>query len=422
MSPFKRSAFMRPFAPVLLALLLGSGTLVPAQAVITNVDICIDFQTNFTDLGGDWWFTNDDRPARGIWLSVLDWGTAAEMFPTHYTDWVYGNGGCATVALDTARTYLIYTESRAEVNGVEINSYDDTVTPDEAIYIHDLVYTPAVGDVLNFDLPADTQYGQLAVATWAFYRNNAGLAGGPALIEFFDDGCCNGGAEIQASTTSKFIIGHELGHGVGFRRDLETNPAFSYTANEDGCDGDNVATNKHGQVSKEFQSGAAVEGFADFYAAWAWNKKSQNDCVYDRHYSSDFDMDGTNATSNGQVSCEGIPTDGLAAVTTDFVLSSITARDWLEDVINAGFCTNPLTNRGTQYDWLRFWWDMVSPDEAIPFEDLVSTYDFMNPRIFDTNGSTATTSDDPVDRLVTACSLMGISTPCANQDNNGVDH
>jgi len=412
----------RPFVPLLLALILGLGALVPAHAVPTSVDICIDFQTNFTDLGGDWWTTNDDRPARGIWLSVLEWSTANEMYPTHYTDWVPGNGGCATMVLDTVENYLIYTESRAEVNGVEINSYDDLLTPDPAIYIHDLVYSPTIGASLNYDLPATTQYGQLAVATWAFYRNNVGLSGSAALIEFFDDGCCNGGAEIQSSTTSKFIIGHELGHGVGYRRDFEANPSFDYTAAEDGCDGDNVATNQHGQASKEFQSGAAVEGFADFFAAWAWNKKSQNDCVYDRHYSTDFDLDGTNATSNGQVSCEGIPTNGLAGVTTDFALSNITARDWLEDVINAGFCFNPLTNRGTQYDWLRFWWDMVSPDEAIPVGTLVSVYDSMNPRIFDADGSTATTTDDPTERLSDACAIHGITTACNNQDNNGVDH
>lgn len=419
---------MKTLKPTIVSALLtfglGAGAFLPAHGIPTDVEICVDFQTFFTDRGGDWWNDNDDRPARGIWLSVLEWSTAAEMFPTHYTDWVQGNGGCATVTMDTTESYLIYTESMAEVNGVEINSYDNLVTEDPATYIHYLVYSPTVGATLNLDLPANTQYGQLAVATWAFYRNNAGLFGSEALIEFYDDGCCNGGPEIQASSTSKFIIGHELGHGVGYRRDFQQNPSFDYTAAEDGCDGDNVATNQHGQISKEFQSGAAVEGWADFYAAWAWNRNSENDCVYDRHYSSDFDLDGTNATSNGQVSCEGIATNGIDPLfVTDSSLTGITARDWLEDAINAGLgtCSGTLANRGTQYDWLRFWWDLVT-DENVPFGTLVDVYDRMDPRTFDADGSTISIVDDPFFRLVDACLAEGISSECAAQDNNGADH
>jgi hypothetical protein len=183
-----------------------------------------------------------------------------------------------------------------------------------------------------------------------------------------------------------------------------------------------VAQNQHAQVSKEFQSAAAVEGWGDFYSAWIWNRNSENDCIYDRHYSSDFDMGGVTDTTNGQVSCEGIPTSGVdPAFVSDLSLPNITAHDWVSDVVNAGMCAGPTTNRGTQYDWLRYFWDMVT-DENVALDSLADVYDSMDPRSWDTNGSTATATDDPVSRLVNAVTALGLLNQHNNQAFNGVNH
>ena len=49
---------------------------------------------------------------------------------------------------------------------------------------------------------------------------------------------------------------------------------------------------KRSQTTKEWQSSAALEGFADTISAYAWTLETESNCAYDRHYSSDFDLDG----------------------------------------------------------------------------------------------------------------------------------
>jgi len=46
----------------------------------------------------------------------------------------------------------------------------------------------------------------------------------------------------------------------------------------------------------------------------------------------------------------------------------------------------------------------------------------MNPRTFDPNGGTPTTADDPVHRLNSAASTLGLSAKHNNQKDNGVHH
>ena len=217
----------------------------------------------------------------------------------------------------------------------------------------------------------------------------------------------------QSPCQRTVVIAHEIGHFVGYQNDETTGASFSYWAAEDGCDGDGKPQGKHGNVIKEYQSAAVVEGFADFFAAWLWNRKTEYDCDFERSYASDFDLNGSD--DSDVYSCEGKPVSTLPGW--------VSSHDWLEDAIvqGAGSCSGTLSNRGTQYDWLRFFWDMLT-DESVPPADIAGLYDEMDPKTFDATGSTPLGSDDPVQRLTTACAAMSLSSECAAQDYNGQDH
>jgi hypothetical protein len=143
--------------------------------------------------------------------------------------------------------------------------------------------------------------------------------------------------------------------------------------------------------------------------------------VYDRQYASDFDLkngDDNGGVEAGQTNCEGVPDTGLE--------SYVTAKDWLEDLVNASDpagCTGTLVNRSTQYDWLRFWWDMYTDQDIAP-RDLADIYDDMNPQSWDEDGSTGTTDDDPIVRLEVSCdaSHNDVVSAWDTEKNHGMDH
>src|SRR5690606_34953978 len=106
------------------------------------------------------------------------------------------------------------------------------------------------------------------------------------------------------------------------------------------------------------------------------------------------------------------------------------ARDWLTDLVSADDdwdndgvqCSGTLVNRGTEHDWMRFWWDMLT-DEGIGVGELADIYDLMNPRSWDLYQTTPIGMlDDPVQRLESAASAAGRHTEYTNQRNNGVHH
>jgi hypothetical protein len=395
--------------------------LMTAQAANVSVEFCAEADTNFADVaGGDYWTSNGpDRELPGVFLHVED--TLANVVLDGFTSDV---DGCATLTLDDAKYYRVWTVSKAQTNGVDISVFDDVPTPALTVWVHWGV-TGAAFDPSGSDgtevlvVPATTRSAVLAVGTNMLEPTDWGLASGTDL-DFFDDDCCNGGLRIQASTFSKTAIAHETVHGIAFRRDESSAPKFQYTAAEDGCDGAGVATDKHAQVTKEFQAAAAIEGIADAGSAWMWNDDSESDCEYDRHYNSDFDLDGVDDNANGILSCEAIPVAGLE--------SYVTARDWLSDVVNADDddvdsvqCTGTLDARGSQLDWLRYGWDMLQ-DEALSITDLLDIYDRANPNDWDPNGLDADTDDDVVVRWEEAADFVGFGAAHDDQKNNGQDH
>ena len=418
---------IRRLSAVALLLAVATG----CESTLVPIEFCVEYATSYSDLGGAYWTSNANREARGIHL-MIDPFTGSCV--TDYDDFV-GEDGCVDVVLDSNCTYQVLAQRTAQVNGVDVTVFDDpinrTLFTDVLHGAFPSPYRPEDSDGSEvYVIPATTAHAQLAVGSHMMWANNMGLGSGLPL-EYFDDDCCFANGEIHASTWSKTIIGHETGHGIGFRRDLEQGPQFLYDAFEDGCDGDDVDTDKHALLSKEWQSGSAVEGFADTISAWMWNDPATPDCTYDRHYNSDFDLDGTNDNVNGQSSCEGIPVAGLETY--------VTARDWLHDVINADDddvdgiqCEGLSTHRSTQYDWLRYGWDMLH-DESVPVEHFVDIYDAANPRSWDPDDNAMTSfgniavDDDVIVRWAAAAAghsvdADGYLAEHINQQTNGQDH
>lgn len=195
-------------------------------------------------------------------------------------------------------------------------------------------------------------------------------------------------------------------------------------------------------LSMEYQSGAAREGWAGFFSAWLWNYSGvpNADCFFDTHVIHDFDLDGdidnnygdTGGDYNvdpwdGALNCEGteVPSDSVhwPVPMADDIENYVYDRDWLEDMYVAGACdVHDLSNRGTQYDWLRYLWDMRT-DEGIPIEELADIYVDMCPTTWAKNdGEISSSEETPIGRLELSTEFHGREDEHDAQKNNGTDH
>jgi hypothetical protein len=193
-------------------------------------------------------------------------------------------------------------------------------------------------------------------------------------------------------------------------------------------------SDKKAPLSLEYQSAAAREGWADFYASWLFNKRVESDCVFDSHNLHDLDLDGDIDTNygdedqgfteerDGVIDCEG---GGAGAgdpfPLTDPLSSTVTARDWLADMVNSNSCVAPysLNNRASQYDWHRYWWDMTTDEGVVP-QTLADVYVDMCPTNWNSRDS------GPADgrvrrRIELSTSFHLLSTEHLTQRDNGVD-
>jgi hypothetical protein len=173
----------------------------------------------------------------------------------------------------------------------------------------------------------------------------------------------------------KYVVAHELGHQLQQRLNeangcplaspatctaIDYAPNFSAAADEESCEADwgGPTQFSYSKVSKEYQSLAAVEGFADYVAAVSFNDPNGTDCrivpvgeVYWNHAGVDT------SPSNGPYSCEG-ESDGDPGREYTTPPTPVEGRDAFGQ-----FCTSngqTTNNRGTILDWTRFFWDLTS--------------------------------------------------------------
>jgi len=139
----------------------------------------------------------------------------------------------------------------------------------------------------------------------------------------------------RSLSESKFTVSHELGHAIRIVAD----PSASGQDYSDTGGGDpdcGSGANDHNWNSREFTSGADLEGWGNFYAAAAFNKRlTAADCwIY-------------LPTMPWWVDCEG----SLNGNTTP----------WMESK-----CTAPFNGKGVELDWTRQFWDVRTNSASSP--------------------------------------------------------
>lgn len=384
-----------------------------AHAVNYTVKFCANYSVDYDDadpaVGDDYFTSNSDRPARGARVRVMENGTLIDKYYT-YTDWTGANEGCTTsLTLDSTKTYRVSVHSRALVNGNYINVLDNDATNNVYVYTAYANYSPTSSTTVTFDTSVADQWNIAAAAGWAMYRRAAGLSG-----ENFDmytetcpsgSGSCRSGNAIYLGSPadSKYVINHEFGHLVAYRKNGNAAASSSYAAVVNSCFTNDTAvpSTTHEANSKEYQSAAANEGYGHYYAAVAFNQTDQSDCAFAYYKSTDWDLDAFN--DDIWVSCEAGPIPG------------VDGGDYLGD-----WCTGTLTNRGTEWDWLRFLWDLDT-DAGASTTTIFDIYNTANPNSWNATGD-STGSAYPATRLRAAANTEGVLTEWDTWDNyNGVE-
>ena len=441
----------------------------PAMALPMTQEVCINIDLDFADTlpDTDFWSTNAVRPMRGIWTEVCETANPSVCPIYGYTEDVGSKRGCVSGTVDTTKTYSITVKSDAKVKNRQILGQVDTkIFPGQwssasPVYtVLQAAFTPnlragSVTRTLTHDITEP--YGAIAVASWIFYRNNFGIPANKTIVVVTGrDSFAQSGGEIWVETDSRWTVSHEVGHWIGYMRDGEQLPRENYALGFDGCETINAANS--GAISwmrydQEWHSAAAVDGFADFIAAWTWNSRAQSDCVFSHiGYSYDLDNNGTGEPNGGncfQLSCDQDPwdinsngcIDQLGCLSGDprccatpqildcggdtygdgepWVDPFITDGSWLREYeANVPSCSF-MVNTGAAADWTSFFWNMTT-DEGLSVRKIVDIYDAMNPRTWEPTSYTVL-ANTPTHRLEAACLSQNCTQAYRNQRYHGVD-
>jgi len=367
--------------------------LLASAAQAATGSFCFDITTDYTDLGGDFWTTNANRPARGVLYKVEQ--PAGTVIGTGYLD----GAGCGTVTLNNTQNWRVRVRSEALWKGVEFKSWSafcHSIPPTPSPAYSNWTSQPANDTKMEVVVASNARWRNLVLATWAIHRNKHGLGTGVSRTccqegnpNYQADGTCSSGPSdyipipgpvylyanplsgqsgdwiddcgsnpaghralnITSTVRSRTQIAHEFGHLITSLRMGWSDEMWSLTAPLDGCMGDFVDdgspsdspnnANRRGEFSKEYLASAIREGYADFYSMWLWNSRKQSDCVFDLWTLHDFDLDcdvddyfGVGDGRNGQVDCAD---DWEVAVAdpADPTTAYSDGKNWLKDLQNA---------------------------------------------------------------------------------------
>jgi len=412
---------IRQIALVFLGLIVAF----PAWATNYTVTFCgkyaVDYDDASTSVGDDYFTSNADKVARGAYIRVRRDSDSHDMY-ANFTPDDGGSGvtGCTSaLVLSSTSTYTVTLYSTAYVNGNYIrvmNNPDDVTLYAYTAYSS---WSPSSTTTLTFTTTSiDVGPWNLAAAAgYAIFEHNGLVTG--ETYQLFRSGCnpvthlssCTKGSDMYYDPTTggdndKYIIVHELGHGIGAKKhgsgpdhdyDALLQNCYTSTSNNDG---------QHEMNSKEYQSSAASEGWAHYYAAITFNDDTDSStCKFKYYKSVDWDLDHDGGVSAPVVNCQGAPVTGIADTGGDYL---------------GNMCYGTLSDRGTEYDWLRFWWDLHTV-EGVSFAKTLCIVD-------DADWDTWNASGDgsggayPSNRLRNGANTEGVLTEWDNQDHaNGVD-
>lgn len=416
------------------ALLLFAAALAPrpAQAATVQATICIESQIDFVDadssVGDDHVDDHSDLPTRGVHVQLLSGGTVVKDVHVAESGLL---AGCKSVLVDDATSYTVQVQDDLEINDHTVD-LELFIPSSGAFGDFSAAWTgqtfPSAG-TYYYELPDNLEWQVAAIVGHALERDDLGLEalhGGADFHVRVDPGDdfkqyhrwdrTNEIVYIGGSLgNKKYPTVHELGHAVGhyLNHDSSGDPQsaardYSYVA----PDCDDPGTRSHHMNSAEYQSAAAWEGWAHFYSILAFNNTGDADCQFYYYQSIDWDYDGTNESSTVS-SCAVAPqTAGLSS----WPLVTLSSGDYLDDL-----CT-VADNRAVEYDWLRFWWDLVST-EAVSTATVGQIWDDAEPHSWVAQDPSPPTGflKKPAYRLRQAADANGVLTEWDNQDDaNGV--
>ncbi|MCZ7585030.1 MAG: DUF3152 domain-containing protein [Deltaproteobacteria bacterium] len=286
------------FSILMVEFLIPAGR-AEAQGLGYNVVLCLRYEVDYQDAdGGDWWNTSDDKTARGIRALVQRNSDSADVF-YGYTN---ASTGCTpTLTFNVGQTYLVRLYSEATVaNSNLIRVLFSDILPWRYFRTVASSFNPGSPGTYYFTMDDwDTQNipQTAAAAGYAVHNRYGGMSGETYIL--YNQACSPGGPSCLNSDTGelyfndfgkrhKFIIAHEVGHAVGYKRDEGESPDGSgYGATSTQCSEWPPNIN-HDFASKEWQGAAVSEGFAHFYAATVWNDPSESDCSFYYYKPVDF--------------------------------------------------------------------------------------------------------------------------------------
>ena len=369
----------------------------PAHALFVQATYCVEYNIDYTDAATGDLLTGSTTKARGVMLRFFPDGLAP--YDDYYVDWDGADPGCRTITLDDSTPYTVKVVHQAFVN----DNYLRSMTTDNgAIYATTVAtgHVPVNNRQYDYDIGPTNSVRNLAAATWAMQRRSVGIEW--ETIDLFNATCpntstsCAGSAGVWIKPDHsyyKFIIGHELGHKLSYLANGGNTPAKSGSANPGDCS-PAYANSGHKMNSKEYQSIASSEAIAHFYSAIAFNHDQPfDDCEIEKHYQPDWNLDGVYTVDDVTIfSCES----GISSLGIDNF-------DYLGDYCVAN---GAWQNRGTEYDWLRHFWDLRT-DMEVSGADIFEIWDRANPHTWIASGI-GQGSNYPSDRLEDAADDVGV--------------
>lgn len=377
---------MTSFRPLIcLAVTAALGVVArPAHAI--NATICVDYAVDYADAGtvdDDWFTDNSDVDAAGVRIQVVRNADNVVVFDDYAADAGISIGCVTATALDPV-SHRIRVLTEASVNGDTLKVWNNDTSNQLYARVIPSWYPPYGGSTTFITTPLTDWWRIMAASTWALERSNGGITG--STLVFYNQGCNPGGGsclkpsngrvyicpstECSNNSHNKYLVTHEMGHLMFF---LANNREFvqAGTTYVGAICNNGGAGSEHRINSEEYAGAAASEGLAHFWGAYAFNDETEFDCGFD-WYGNSVDWDYDNDYEEDHISCEGAP-DPVGAPSVD-------GNDYHGDVCGGA------SDKGVEYDWLRFAWDLVT-DEGIPVEDILTIWDTANPDTWNTDGT-----------------------------------
>ena len=341
------------FIGILLSLFLCPSFAFP---VTVDAKICFKYGVDYNDQAdGDRYTTGSDKKAFGVYAKIRTPPTGSYVVVWEgYTTDDGANAGCInSVTLNRSSAYRIKVYAKAYLdddNEVKVYRRDDNGTPSDTSDDFDslhaqivaLSFTPTTGDAFEFDYDYNSTYDTsnvLAAASKVLDFRPGGIS--DHVFKYYTNPCPGGSHSCNRSNATyisdvgrmlKFTIAHETGHEI-------TREANAPEGHTNDC---SLGGSSHTYWYLEYQSCAAYEGFADFYAAACWNYANNTDCET---------MGGRDCdASHGRLD--------------DFDPPSSNGYPGLDT----------LDGLGVESDWTHFWWDMHSDYGDLSVGDIVDIY------------------------------------------------